>query len=369
MPGLLDLIAARNPEQARGLLSDLVAAPRNRLRGLLDNPIGFANDALQEGLFGPPEVRAARDKFWNKEPMTEWEKQAYTNQLLNMGMGGLTVYHGSPHKFDKFDMSKIGTGEGAQAYGHGLYFAESPEIAKNYRDSLSRVSQSGQSKAEYFVDGVKADLPESTSAKAVHYAAARGQLDDFVKVWKDMPDSAIKRKFMAQVAELRGKKVEEKFPTGALYKVDLPDESIAKMLDWDKPLSQQADGVTQSIVAAMRPKVSVMPNGEMFSVNGITPIVSNHATESEAVAEMQRRINSYGRVKAESLSKAETAWKDLVKQYGSPEKASEALKSQGIPGIRYLDGGSRNAGQGTYNYVVFDDALPTILERNGQKLK
>jgi hypothetical protein len=102
MPGLLDLIAARNPEQAVGLLSDLVAAPRNRLRGLLDNPIGFANDALQEGLFGPPEVRAARDKFWNKEPMTDLEKQAYTNQLLNMGMGGIV----SPAKAKTLNVKK-----------------------------------------------------------------------------------------------------------------------------------------------------------------------------------------------------------------------------------------------------------------------
>jgi len=36
---------------------------------------------------------------------------------------GMTVWHGSPHKFDKFDICKIGTGEGAQAYGHGLYLA------------------------------------------------------------------------------------------------------------------------------------------------------------------------------------------------------------------------------------------------------
>ena len=35
------------------------------------------------------------------------------------GAGAIKVFHGSPHKFDKFDFSKIGTGEGAQAYGHG----------------------------------------------------------------------------------------------------------------------------------------------------------------------------------------------------------------------------------------------------------
>ena len=44
----------------------------------------------------------------------------------------LTTYHGSPHKFDTFDSSKIGTGEGAQAYGHGLYLAEAPDVARTY---------------------------------------------------------------------------------------------------------------------------------------------------------------------------------------------------------------------------------------------
>ncbi|MFK5282901.1 hypothetical protein ACI3PL_25375, partial [Lacticaseibacillus paracasei] len=56
------------------------------------------------------------------------------NALAMMGAGmadngmmkAATVWHGSPHKFDKFDASKIGAGEGAQSYGHGLYFAESP---------------------------------------------------------------------------------------------------------------------------------------------------------------------------------------------------------------------------------------------------
>ena len=43
---------------------------------------------------------------------------------------GAIVWHGSPHKFDTFDRSKIGTGEGAQAYGHGLYLAEAPDVAR-----------------------------------------------------------------------------------------------------------------------------------------------------------------------------------------------------------------------------------------------
>ncbi|CAB4145377.1 hypothetical protein UFOVP473_1, partial [uncultured Caudovirales phage] len=43
---------------------------------------------------------------------------------------GITAYHGSPHSFDRFSLDKIGTGEGAQAYGHGLYFAQSEDVAK-----------------------------------------------------------------------------------------------------------------------------------------------------------------------------------------------------------------------------------------------
>ena len=61
----------------------------------------------------------------------------------------IPVFHGSPHKFDKFDMSKIGTGEGAQAYGHGLYFADNPNVAKWYGDKLTV--------GENYVDGALLD--------------------------------------------------------------------------------------------------------------------------------------------------------------------------------------------------------------------
>ena len=54
-----------------------------------------------------------------------------TDKAMAFGGGGLGIraYHGSPHDFDAFDLSKIGTGEGAQVYGHGLYFAENPAVS------------------------------------------------------------------------------------------------------------------------------------------------------------------------------------------------------------------------------------------------
>lgn len=65
---------------------------------------------------------------------------------LNYAEGGIVgdvakrlikAFHGSPHVFDKFDSSKVGSGEGAQIYGHGLYFAESPKVADFYRNTLA----------------------------------------------------------------------------------------------------------------------------------------------------------------------------------------------------------------------------------------
>ena len=54
---------------------------------------------------------------------------------------GIIAFHGSGADFDEFKLEKIGTGEGAQAYGHGLYFTDSEAIAKFYRNSVSAIDR------------------------------------------------------------------------------------------------------------------------------------------------------------------------------------------------------------------------------------
>lgn len=56
----------------------------------------------------------------------------------NFAVYNQTAYHGSPHKFDAFDLGAIGSGEGAQAHGWGLYFAQNRKISERYREKLSR---------------------------------------------------------------------------------------------------------------------------------------------------------------------------------------------------------------------------------------
>ena len=54
------------------------------------------------------------------------------------GVAAMTAYHGTPHTIQgKFDISKVGTGEGNQSFGHGMYFAENPNVAKQYQAALS----------------------------------------------------------------------------------------------------------------------------------------------------------------------------------------------------------------------------------------
>lgn len=47
-------------------------------------------------------------------------------------------YHGSPHVFDKFDMSKIGSGDGLNKFGYGFYFTDNPDMAIYYAKELSK---------------------------------------------------------------------------------------------------------------------------------------------------------------------------------------------------------------------------------------
>ena len=107
---------------------------------------------------------------------------SFMNEVPNVA--ALTAWHGTPHQIKgAFDISKVGTGEGAQSYGHGMYFAEEPKVAKMYQAALSNT------------------------------------------------------KYKVGDRELKGN----------LYKVDIPDADIPNMLQWDKPLNQQPKSVQKAL--------------------------------------------------------------------------------------------------------------------------
>lgn len=280
--------------------------------------------AWAESLKNPPRGVLSQMNPENKQEMINQG----IDSALNFGpaMLGKIVYHGSPHKFDAFDMSKIGTGEGAQAYGHGLYFAEAPEVAKGYRDALQTTDTLLNGKKVFPIDP-NFSAASSISANGYDTALAmarRGATEQFLTPEGRAHSAALAK----QIEALKGAKIKNA-PSGSLYKIDLPDEHIAKMLDWDKPLSQQSKevrGVLQSMMTKARKSFpQIDANGDPIA-GQIHHLYAQH-------------------------------------RGGNAQVVADELKAAGIPGIRYLDQGSRAGGQGTSNYVVFEDQIPKIIGR------
>ena len=221
-------------------------------------------------------------------------------------MGGimpLDVYHGTPHRFPptannplgEFDASKIGTGEGAQAYGHGLYLAENPGVAKGYQKDVTRKLFDTNSILGWGEGRVQLNPGDS----GMLFKYARETLPPIEAAKKLKINAGSAGAYSDETIADAITKIREQ-TKGNLYKVDLPDEQIAKMLDWDKPLSQQPKAVQKAL-----------RENELWNV----------VPEGKSLGEMVQAMNrSMG-----------------------PERTSNILRELGIPGIRYLDQGSRAA--------------------------
>lgn len=70
---------------------------------------------------------------------------------------GIRVYHASPHSFDKVDLSKVGSGQGLNTYGHGFYAAENPNTMEWYVNFFKRRG-AGWGKPEPQVNRYEMDL-------------------------------------------------------------------------------------------------------------------------------------------------------------------------------------------------------------------
>lgn len=312
--GLLDQITGAIDERKRYY--------GNIVRGLLDNPAAQLEMLRAQNAENVREqARAAQETRSVMPQIAEPAQRAAFDQAMNMGLLGITVYHGSPHKFDKFDSSKIGTGEGAQAYGHGLYLAENPAVANSYK-TAGQVAYANSRVQELAMRAF--DVSGGDKKKA---------LDWLYKRAKELPkdQSALRQTYYDAMNNY-----DSVLASGALYKVDLPDDWLPKMLDWDKPLSQQPEAVREIVsdTAKTRAAQDAVKGSRTLQLSDI-----KRDTQGNPVADQTG---------GQALSYL------MAKRYdGDPAAIAEQLRQAGIPGIRYLDGGSRGAGQGTSNYVVF----------------
>ena len=293
--------------------------------------------------------------------------------LANMVQGepeGILAYHGSPHRFDKFDMSKIGTGEGAQAYGHGLYFAEDEGVARHYRDVLSKPTVTSGAQV-LDARGLHAGSPKGHIAYALEKSggdlnAALASLEEELKGGRLMDFE--RADYQEAVDRLRANPGQYGFKpaTPSMYQVRLnvkPDE----LLDWDRPLSEQPE-VAKRLGYSVRSSDEIQTEAErLFQEHGQYPNMPSHAKArlNELQNELDRQApNSTGEQFYRGTGENDYLH-SVLSGKGPTKEQSDALKAQGIKGIRYKDAGSRGAEGGTYNFVIFDDKLVDILKRYG----
>ena len=285
------------------------------------------------------------------------------------------AYHGSPHDFDAFSMSKIGTGEGAQAYGHGLYFSSKEDIARHYRDTLQNTQPTYKLDGEtvrvsnlnpYEQQVIQAiTTPESFGDKAQYLADAAAQ---------GAPDWKIERLSEAWDSLAARGAAKEMPPPGKLYNVEIPNESL--MLDWDKPLGQQPKEVIEKLdqmarsVGALQPEslsreelINVLARNDRHGVykdddliaEGLQPL-----TKDEALQYFDQDMRDWlSVVDLDPRRSGHSLYAQMATALpGGEASVSAALKEAGIPGITYSGDTS-----GARNFVVFDDQLINLVEK------
>lgn len=271
------------------------------------------------------------------------------------------VFHGTPHDIvGTFDLQKIGSGEGAQAYGWGLYFAESPKVAQDYRRGISHKHLIGKVREVYG----ELDSPEDAEAalkdaglnqKEINLVNAL-QRDDFLGF--DYPHQAVNAALKEpQNFELSDETKKAIASMGNLYEVNILADKENDFLDWDKTIKEQSDLIKNVFDKIKNIEVTETPvYKKLLNVHG-EKIANNY------ISEIKKRFNNIGN----TAEDGKNFYKDLSSALGQSEKTtSEFLLNYGIKGIKYLDQGSRGIGEGTYNYVIFDPKIIQIVAQNGE---
>jgi hypothetical protein len=323
MPTLADIYSSIDSAKRR--VGDFLSNPGTSLQNMV-------NDAnARAGTFNK-QADVAAQEFQKTGKMTGPEQMALAQQFAaGYNPAGMTVWHGSPYKFQKFDASKIGTGEGAQAYGHGVYVAENPNVAKGYAQNVKDLGSIQEYNAKL------SRLTKIMDEDAVYPGAYRKFKSDKGRNAANEYDSLMEQKLQ-----------KAKDP-GNLYQIDLPDEHIDQMLDWDTPLHQQPKNVQDALgklgYVADKAKVNEYDDALLAALQG-------------GNTELPKQpLNPTG--------------ESIYKKLGSPQIASQKLAELGVPGIKYLDQGSRDAQTGTRNFVLFpgNESLLNIQNLNGEPLQ
>jgi len=274
---------------------------------------------------------------------------------------GIIAFHGSGADFDEFKLEKIGTGEGAQAYGYGLYFTDSEDIAKFYRDAIGG---SGYKKIDYSSDTHAAkSIPDIDHKEVDGYKSYRiDQANDVIK-------SALKmQRFNVDPDENALNIFEMTFERDGALQIDMRDGtsvSLLKNFEGDSftvtPL-KKAEGKTYKVALEPKPEDLLDYDLPLSQQPKMLKLIDNVYGDSEIVI-LQAGLDPATATGGDFIK----ALEGVGEQGG--KRASEFLRNVGIFGIKYRAAGSRGSkiddAAAERNYVIFDDKLIKIMEKYG----
>ena len=267
------------------------------------------------------------------------------------------------YELGTFDSSKIGTGEGAQAYGHGLYFAERKGTAESYQKGLSKGAQIDGNKpragfdvedysADYFdgkpsfsgssPDGILLQKVKELkqSGEPVRKAALK-EIDQRIKEVEGVEGGNANDRLLG-LKDLR-KLVEQedlskfKYEKGSLYEVKIKAKQ-EEFLDLDELIGEQDQPFVERVFESNPQLKGLIDDAYDYYTPG-----GENATGFSVLRTLQETFE--------------------------PQEYADILNKAGIKGFKYKDAQTRFSRKGaTYNYVVFDDKIVDIAKKYGVSL-
>ena len=300
------------------------------------------------------------------------------------------AFHGSRATFDKFTTDKMGTGEGQQAYGWGLYFAGKKNVADWYKNQLSNSKPPLKKDIrDYYKVGNVINLKEDDVT--ISSMSGANSITTSDKLWGDGDKGKVisleleetygmdfDPEFTAKVQHIKEdgslgkivymanrippqkdfKKVTGRDLPGGVYQVDLAPKDHEYLMH-DLPLNQQSKTVKDALLKAL--------NNETFTKN----------TDIKTVKEIESEIKDGKKISKgwgwHSFTNGKKGlgmhlYKYMSNKLGD-KNTSQYLNTLGIKGIKYIDGSTRyKTTEKSYNYVIFDESNVSIEIKYSKRL-
>lgn len=325
----------------------------------------------RNGLQLPYQVNQSSGYF-NKSIPNENDLSNYRN--ANSNIFYQSAWHGSPHDFDTFDLGAIGTGEGNQAHGWGLYFAKDKKVSDLYRRELSLIHD--VDKGTLF----KVDVPDTKTM-----IDEQQSLNILSKETKQSLNAAInalpeqeKEVFINEYTNsplfnhYAKKGIDE---LGSKFNQLDTEYNLLKDKYLDKYIEGELNTITQRTINRLAEKYNIdlkalkeNPDSIKDVKNQLDTMWFNAFTEYGMASKKYREIywgkykEDFSALLNDSGINGRDFYLALSKALGGAKKASEHLNEYGVKGITYV------GEQDGRCYVVFDDKAIKVIEKYNQSI-